>query len=209
MQSNSGYSMARPLAFDFASDDNVLDMKDEYMFGNYLVCPVTHPLSETTVRKVYLPKGATWIDYWSDQKNEGGQWLDYDLSKQSTSNSLPLTGGQGWVFPLFVRAGSIIPTTEVAEYTAAQIGKPVTINIYPGNNAEFTLYEDEGDNYNYEKGAYTLIPMTWDEAKHILTIGSRTGSFPGMQASRTFIVKTPTSTKSVKYKGKEIRIKLK
>ena len=164
------------------------------MFGDYLVCPVTHPMKETTSRRVYLPKGAQWIDYWSGKHYEGGQWID----RTTTISTMPL----------FVKAGSIIPTTEVAEYTDAQIGKPVTINIYPGNDADFTLYEDEGDNYNFEKGAYSMIPMSWNDAKQTLTIGQRNGSFPGMLQSRTFIVKTPKGQKAITYKGKITKVKL-
>jgi len=201
MQSNSGYSMARPLAFDYPQDDNVLDIKDEYMFGDYLVCPVTHPLAETSIRKVYLPEGSTWLDYWTGKTYKGGQWLDYYL----VGNTTPLGVGG---LPLLVRSGSIIPTTEVAEYTAAQVGKPITINIYPGGDAEFTFYEDEGDNYNYEHGDFSLIPMKWDDKKHTLTIASRTGSFPDMQTSRKFIIKTPTKSKTITYKGKKKSIKL-
>lgn len=192
-QSNGAYSMARLLAFDFANDDNVLDIKDEYMFGDFLVCPVTHPMKETTSRRVYLPKDTQWIDYWTGKQYEGGQWIDCSVSIST--------------MPLFVKAGSVIPTTEVAEYTDAQIGKPVTINIYPGNDADFTLYEDEGDKYNFEKGAYSMIPMSWNDTKQTLTIGQRNGSFPGMLQSRTFIVNTPKGQKTVTYKGKKITVK--
>ena len=189
------YSMARLLAFDFPEDTTVLDLKDEYMFGDFLVCPVTSPLGESKgLRKVYLPKGSLWIDYWTGKTEEGGKWID---CKSDIST-----------LPLFVKAGSIIPTTEVAEYTAAQIGKPVTINIYPGNDCDFTIYEDEGDNYNFEKGAFSTIPMTWNDKKKTLTIGQRQGSFDGMLNTRTFIVKTPKGEKTITYKGQKTTIKL-
>lgn len=191
-QSKGAYSMARLLAFDFPEDTTVLDMKDEYMFGDFLVCPVTSPIKETATRKVYLPKGSKWIDYWTGKAEEGGKWIDCK-SEIST-------------IPLFVKAGSIIPTTEVAEYTAAQVGKPVTINIYPGADCEFSIYEDEGDNYNYEKGAFSTIPMTWNDKKNTLTIGQRQGSFDGMLNTRTFIVKTPKGEKTVTYKGQKTTI---
>ena len=193
-QSKGAYSMARLLAFDFPEDTTVLDMKDEYMFGDFLVCPVTSPIKETATRKVYLPKGSQWTDYWTGKTEEGGRWIDCK-SEIST-------------MPLFVKAGSIIPTTEVAEYTAAQIGKPITINIYPGADCEFSIYEDEGDNYNYEKGAFATIPMTWNDKKNTLTIGQRQGSFDGMLNTRTFIVKTPKGEKTVTYKGQKTTIKL-
>lgn len=187
----NSYTMAHPLAFDFADDEDVLDIKDEYMFGNYLVCPVTKP--SVSSRKVYLPKGTSWIDYWTGEKLEGGKWVD----SASPINKLPL----------FVKAGSIVTTTEVAEYAAAQIGKPVTITVYPGADAEFTLYEDEGDNYNFEKGAYSTIPLRWNDAKKVLTIGNREGSFDGMLQTRQLIVKTPRGVKTINYKGKKLNIK--
>ena len=193
-QSKGAYSMARLLAFDFPEDTTVLDLKDEYMFGDFLVCPVTSPLGESKgLRKVYLPKGSQWIDYWTGKTEEGGKWID---CKSDIST-----------LPLFVKAGSIIPTTEVAEYTAAQIGKPVTINIYPGNDCDFTIYEDEGDNYNFEKGAFSTIPLTWNDKKNTLSIGQRQGSFDGMLNTRTFIVKTPKGEKTITYKGQKTTIK--
>lgn len=195
MQSNSGYSMVRPLAFDYPEDTKVLDIKDEYMFGDYLVCPVTHPMSEKDCRSVYFPKGNNWIDVNSGKTYAGGSSAQFKTFVDS--------------IPLFVREGSIIPThTEVAEYTDAQAQKPITINVFPGNDAEFTLYEDEGDNYNYEHGAYSTIKMSWNDAKHTLTIQARNGSFPGMQIQRTFFVETPHKQKTIKYKGKKINIKL-
>lgn len=193
-QSKGSYSMARLLAFDFPEDDAVLDMKDEYMFGDFLVCPVTHPIKESATRKVYLPKGALWIDYWTGKQEEGGKWIDC----QSEISTLPL----------FVKAGSIIPTTEVAEYTNAQIGKPITINVYPGADCGFTIYEDEGDNYNYEKGAFSTIPLSWNDKKNTLTIGQREGSYEGMAAQSTIIVKTPKGEKTITYKGKKVSVKL-
>lgn len=193
-QSKGSYSMARLLAFDFPEDDAVLDMKDEYMFGDFLVCPVTHSIKESATRKVYLPKGALWIDYWTGKQEEGGKWIDC----QSEISTLPL----------FVKAGSIIPTTEVAEYTNAQIGKPITINVYPGADCEFTIYEDEGDNYNYEKGAFSTIPLSWNDKKNTLTIGQREGSYEGMAAQSTIIVKTPEGEKTITYKGKKVSVKL-
>lgn len=196
-QSFGNYSMARLLAFDFADDEQVLDIKDEYMFGDFLVCPVTDPGVAT--RKVYLPKGTNWVNYWTKAKLNGGQWVD------AACDNLTL--------PLFVREGAIIPTTEVAEYTDAQVGKPITINIYPGADAKFSLYEDEGNNYNYEKGAKSTIAMSWNDAKRTLTIDAREGSFDGMLSQRTFVVTTQgldkqAKTKTIKYKGNKITVKL-
>jgi len=211
-QSRQGYTMARMLAFDFADDRTVLDLKDEYMFGRFLVCPVTHPMNEKTSRRVYLPQSSNgkssngklsncklsnckWIDYWTGKQYEGGQWIEQEVSIDR--------------LPLFVRSGSIIPTTEVAQWTDAQVTKPVTLHIYPGADAHFELYEDEGDNYNFEQGAFSTIAFDWDEARQRLTIGSREGSYPGMMTRRTFIIEMNGMQKQVSYKGKQISVTMK
>jgi alpha-D-xyloside xylohydrolase len=87
-----------------------------------------------------------------------------------------------------VKAGSILPLGPRVQYANEQPGAPIELRIYPGADGVFTLYEDEGDNYNYEKGKYTTIPISWDEAKNTLTIGKRSGNFPGMLKERTFHV---------------------
>ena len=203
-QSRQGYTMARMLAFDFADDVAVRDLKDEYMFGRFLVCPVTYPMSEKTTRRIYLPTplshrrgagGEAWIDYWTGKLYDGGQWIEQAVSIDR--------------LPLFVRAGSIIPTTEVAQWTDAQVSKPVTLHIYPGADAHFDLYEDEGDNYDFEQGACSTIAIDWDETKQRLTIGRREGSFPGMQVQRTFLVEMNGQQKQVTYKGKQISVTMK
>lgn len=198
-QSRDSYTMARLLAFDFAADAQVLDLKDEYMLGDVLVCPVTEPGANT--RRVYLPKGASWIDYWSNKSYKGGQWIDAAcaLSESNQSGSIPL----------FVKAGAIIPTTEVTPYADAQIGKPLVLTVYPGADASFTFYEDEGDNYNFEQGAYCTIVMQWNDKKHKLTIGECQGSYPGMNSERKLVVKMPDGVeKTVNYKGKKLTVKL-
>lgn len=192
-QHSGSYSMARLLAFDFPEDTEVHDIKDQYMFGDFLACPVTSPSVKT--RRVYLPKGTRWMDYWTKQDYDGGQWIEA---------ATPIDQ-----LPLYVRQGAIIPTTEVAEYTEAQIGKPVTINVYPGKSNTFVLYEDEGDNYRYEQQACSRIALAWDDAKRTLTIMERQGSFEGMQQTRTFIVQMPNGkSKTVTYKGRSLKVKL-
>ena len=184
-QSLHDYTMARPLAFDFAQDAEVLDLKDEYLFGDLLVCPVTDP--GVSSRRVYLPSGTSWIDYWTGNVCEGGRWIEADA---------PI--GQ---LPLYVRAGSIIPTTAVAEYTTAQVGQPITLQIYPGRDASFTLYDDEGDSYRYEQGEYATIELQWNDRARTLSIGERHGSYRGMPSECTFVVKTPMGDKTVVYRG--------
>jgi len=136
-----------------------------------------------------------WIDYWTGKQYEGGQWIEQEVSIDR--------------LPLFVRSGSIIPTTEVAQWTDAQVTKPVTLHIYPGADAHFELYEDEGDNYNFEQGAFSTIAFDWDEARQRLTIGSREGSYPGMMTRRTFIIEMNGMQKQVSYKGKQISVTMK
>ncbi|WP_286138672.1 TIM-barrel domain-containing protein [Duncaniella freteri] len=189
------YTMARLLAFDFPDDPNVFDIKDQYMFGNIMVCPVTAPGAKS--RKVYLPhssSGEKWTDYWSGTIYEGGGWIDIET---------PIDR-----LPLFVRGGSLIPTAQPTEYADAQIGSPITINVYPGRDSEFEFYEDEGDNYNYESGSYTTIRINWNDRKRILTLNAQKGSYPGMPTSRKITIKTPWGERSVNYNGKKTNIRI-
>ena len=125
-------------------------------------------------RDVYLPGKGDWYDFWSGQRQTAGQTLSVET---------PLDH-----IPLYVRAGSILPMGPELQYAAEKPADPIELRVYRGADGAFTLYEDEGDNYNYEKGAFAQIPMTWDEAKQTLTIGDRKGSFPGMLTKRTFQV---------------------
>ena len=193
MQTMHGYTMTRLLAFDFPDDTNVFDIKDQYMFGNIMVCPVTAPGAKS--RKVYLPRssaGDKWTDYWSGTVYESGGWVDIET---------PIDR-----LPLFVRGGSLIPTSQPTEYADAQIGRPIIINVYPGRDSEFEFYEDEGDNYNYESGSYTTIRMKWNDKKRILTINTQKGSYPGMPTSRRITINTPWGKKTIDYKGKKTDI---
>ena len=194
MQTLDNYTMARMLAFDFATDTAALDIKDEYMYGRVLVCPVTE--QGATSRRVYLPMGAdgktVWVDFWTGEVYEGGQWIVAEAPIHR--------------LPLFVRGGSIIPSTEVAQHTGAQRDLPIIVNVYPGADATFTLYDDEGDGYRYEQGAYATVELRWDDARRVLHIGKRRGSFEGMPAERTFIIRTPWGEKQLTYKGKGVKV---
>ena len=150
----SGYTMARPLAFDYPDDEAVYDLKDEYLFGNILVCPVTRTLAEAKSRKVYLPKGNRWYDFWTNESYDGGQWIEVAVSIDR--------------LPLYVKAGSIIPTSDVVEYSAAQADKPITLNVYPGADTSFSLYQDSGDGYAFEQGDYSIIKFEWNDSKQQL-----------------------------------------
>jgi alpha-D-xyloside xylohydrolase len=202
MVGSGGYTMMRPLVMDFQSDTNVFNIPDQYLFGPALMpCPVT--VAGATNRNVYLPSGATWYDFWTGATNAGGQ----TISAAATIDKLPL----------FVRAGSIIPYGPAIQY-AMQTNDPVELRVYRGAGGSFTLYEDEGDNYDYETGSYATIPFTWDDTTQTLTIGARQGGFPGMLTNRTFrivwvsgshgsgVALTPTADAVVNYGGNSVQI---
>lgn len=164
-------TMMRPLIMDFRADTNVYNLPDQFMFGPALMaCPVTHP--GDFHRRVYLPEtSAPWYDFWTGNSVAGGQFMAADSPIET--------------MPLYVRAGSIIPLGPKIEYTA-QATDPIELRVYRGANASFTLYEDEGDNYNYEEGVYSLIPISWNENAQTLTIGERQGRFRGMTRQHIF-----------------------
>jgi alpha-D-xyloside xylohydrolase len=167
---DQGYTMMRPLVMDFRADTNVFSIPDQFLFGPALmVCPVTQ--AKAVNRNVYLPAGTAWTDFWTGKTQPGGQILE--------------TASPIETLPLFVRAGSIIPFGPAIEY-AAQSADPMELRVYPGADGSFTLYEDEGDNYNYERGVRATIPISWDEKSKTLTLGKRSGKFPGMLKQRTF-----------------------
>lgn len=194
-QSNGGYSMARMLAFDWSHDAEVLDIKDQYMFGDFLVCPITAPLSESGTRRLRLPSGTRWTDWWTGRQYDGGQWMD-----------MPLTLDR---LPLFVRAGAIVTTTAPAEHTGAQTCDTVTVHVYPGADGSFSLYEDAGDGYAYEHGECARISMKWNDKRGRLSIGRREGGFDGMLQRRLFIIKTADGRScTVHYDGRPVTARL-
>ncbi len=165
-------TMMRGLVMDFRNDPQVYNIPDQYLFGPaIMVNPVTKAGAET--RKVYLPAGTSWTDFWTGESTPGGQ---------SIEAAAPIG-----TLPLYVRAGSIIPYGPEVQ-SAMEKADPIELRVYRGADGAFTLYEDEGDNYNYEKGVYATIPFTWDEKGKTLTIGARQGQFPGIMTSRTFRV---------------------
>ena len=123
-------------------------------------------------RPVYLPAGTQWVDFWTGQTLAGGQSIDADAPVDK--------------IPLLVKAGSIIPMGPFLQYAAEKPADPIELRIYPGADGRFTLYEDENDNYNYEKGVHASIAFHWDDAQRRLSIEDRIGSFPGMLKERRF-----------------------
>lgn len=199
------YTIMRPLVMDFTKDTNVNNIGDQYMFGTaFMACPVYTYKARS--RKVYFPQSEGWYDFYSGQFLQGG-------TEQTVAAPYER-------MPLYVRAGSIVPVGPEMEYTDQKTTDPVTLYVYAGKDGHFTLYEDEGINYNYEKGAYTTIPVAYNDASKTLTIGRRTGQFSGMMQQRTFkvVLVSPsrpvgygqeTAARTILYKGKKITTTLK
>ncbi|MBP1658966.1 MAG: alpha-xylosidase [Candidatus Aminicenantes bacterium] len=166
-------TIMRGLAMDFAEDRNVRDIADQYMFGpSLLVCPVT--AYKAREREVYLPVSAGWYDLATGAFFTGGRKI--------------VAAAPYEAMPVFVKAGSIVPFGPEIDYTAQRPADPIALFIYTGADAAFSLYEDEGTDYGYERGAYSLIPISYRESTGELTIGERMGRFPGMLEDRTFNV---------------------
>jgi alpha-D-xyloside xylohydrolase len=199
---SQAYTSMRPLVMEFRDDVRAQNIGDEFMYGPaFLVSPVTEPAAST--RQVYLP-AAKWYDFWTGSAIEGGQMINAIT---------PLDR-----LPVYVRAGSIVPLGPEEEWSTEKPEDPIELRIYRGANGDFTIYEDENDNYNYEKGAYATIPLHWDDTSHTLTIGERTGQFPGMLQNRSFhlvfvgdnhgvgVNPTEEADKVVPYSGTQITI---
>ncbi|WP_109486077.1 glycoside hydrolase family 31 protein [Occallatibacter savannae] len=194
-------TLMRPLVMDWRDDVDAQDTGDEYLFGPaILVSPVT--TQGATSRRVYLPK-AEWYDFWTGAKMDGARYINAEA---------PLDK-----LPLFVRAGSILPLGPAMEWSTQKPADPIEIRIYPGADGDFTLYEDENDNYNYTKGQHATIRLQWDDTAKTLTIGARQGSFPGMIAKHTFNVIVvaqshgagaleSTQARRVEYSGDQVQI---
>jgi alpha-D-xyloside xylohydrolase len=202
---HDNYTIMRGLAMDFAKDTAVLNIADQFMFGpSLLINPVYQ--HKHTSREVYLPKGAGWYDLYSGKWLAGGLKIIADAPYEK--------------MPVFVKAGSIIPFGPDLQYTSEKPADTITLNIYTGADASFNLYEDEGTNYNYEKGAFSIIPIKYNEAAKTLTIDNRRGSFNNVLQKRIFRINIFSSGKTksldfdngydkqISYEGKLLLIKI-
>ena len=214
-------SYMRPLFADFAQDKQVWNVADEFMFGrSILAAPIVNPqYTEEAIIKEdamtgwdrktvsdgspvgvvdwtatksatkYLPKGTTWYDFWTGKRYKGGQSVKLETQLNRV--------------PMFVRAGSIVPMGPEMQYVGEKSWDQLELRVYPGADGQFVLYEDEGDGYNYEKGAYSTINIKWNERTRTLTIGERQGNFKGMIQQRRFTIVSPDGNqKTVEYSGK-------
>jgi len=199
------YTMMRALVMDFNGDSNVYDIKDQWMFGpSLMACPVTQYKART--RSVYLPKQTGWYDFYTNKHYAGGETITADAPLER--------------IPVYVPEGSIIPFGPEIEYTDEKPAELINLYVYAGRDGKFTLYEDEGTNYNYEQGKYATIDFAYDNAHRTLTIGNRKGSFNGMLNNRRFniVLISPSNVqplnmeqpkgKLVSYAGKTLKVKL-
>lgn len=193
------YTIMRALVMDFGKDAHTHNISDQYMFGSSLmVCPVYTYKART--REVYFPAGTNWYDFESGKMITGGQTLSVNAPYER--------------MPIFVKAGSILPMGKDIQSTQESQSSDLTLKIYTGANGEFTLYEDEGTNYNYEKGKYLTIKIEYNENTKNLTINDTKGQYQGMPSCRLFRLEwiSPDgknhATNPVQYKGKQISIKL-
>jgi alpha-D-xyloside xylohydrolase len=224
---SNGDSYLRPLFSDFAHDRRIWEMTDEFMFGrSILATPILEPqyTEEKIIREdamtgwdrkqasggspvgaidwtapktaaKYLPKGTSWYDFWTNKHYRGGQQVTLDTSIDRV--------------PMFVRAGSILPLGPEVQYVGEQPWDNLEIRLYPGADGTFTLYEDEGDDYNYEKGYYATITFHWNDRSRTLTIGTRQGGYKGMIFDRHFNIVLPNGKQQkVSYQGNEVVVKL-
>jgi alpha-D-xyloside xylohydrolase len=199
------YTMMRGLIMDFNGDWQVTNIKDQWMFGPALmVCPVAHYKAPN--RSVYFPKQTGWYNLYSGEYVEGGQSLIVDAPYER--------------IPVFVREGSIIPFGPEIQYSDEKPAELINLYVYAGKDGQFMLYEDEGVNYNYEKGKYATIDITYDDSSKTITFGKRNGQFNGMLKQRRFNVVLITREqpkalnmenpegKLVQYNGKAVSIQL-
>lgn len=201
------YTMMRGLVMDFNGDEKVLDIKDQWMFGSALMaCPVGE--YQKYSREVYLPKQKGWYDFYTGAYHAGGQTIVADAPFDK--------------IPVFIPEGAILPIGPEMQWSDEKKPELIDLYVYAGKDGSYTLYEDEGTNYNYEKGKYAVIDFKYDDARKQVTIGARKGSFDGMLQKRRFniilvdqkkqqgvnLAKSPKG-KVVKYAGQAMTVKLK
>ncbi|MCD0464958.1 TIM-barrel domain-containing protein [Flavobacterium sp. ENC] len=199
------YTIMRPLFMDFAADKKVQNVSDQFMFGpSFMVCPVYK--YEARTRNVYFPEGTNWFDFYTGRYITGGQQLNVDAPYEH--------------IPLFIREGAIIPVGPEMQYSTEKKADKIVLYVYMGQDGKFTLYEDENENYNYEKGSFSNIAFNYNEASGTLTIGAQKGKFDGMIKNRKFVIVAVSKEnpkaftydaagKEISYDGNQQTVKLK
>ncbi len=197
MAYHNDYTLMRSLAMSYTGDKQTYGISDQFLLGPALMaCPVYTYKARN--RDVYFPAGTDWYDFYSGKLIAGGAKKIIDAPLEQ--------------IPLFVPAGSILPIGPVMQYASEKMADNIEIRVYKGKDGKFSLYEDEGTNYNYEKGAFSTISFEYNNAEGTLTIGDRKGSFQGMPVNRIFhiiaIGKTTSGPKTVQYNGSRTVVKL-
>jgi len=197
MAYHNDYTLMRSLAMSYTNDKKTFGVSDQFLLGPALmVCPVYSYKARN--REVYFPAGNKWYDFYSNKQIEGGQKVSVEAPLER--------------IPLFVPAGTILPVGPVMQYASEKKAENIEIRVYQGKDGKFSLYEDEGTNYNYEKGAFSTISFDYNDAEGTLTIGDRKGSFDWMLTNRifrvVFINKTTSEPKTIQYNGSKTVVKL-
>jgi alpha-glucosidase (family GH31 glycosyl hydrolase) len=186
----SGMPIMRALWLHFPDDAKAVECGDEYLWGrSILVAPVVE--NEATTRRVYLPRGA-WYDFWTAERLEGGREIDRPVDLETT--------------PLYVRAGSILPLGPVKQFTAERVDEPLSVSIYPGADASFLLYEDDGSSFDYRKGEWMGIQMAWDDARRVFKMHLASGSRMLPSGTRAITLQLAGTKRSVTFEGKPVDV---
>jgi alpha-glucosidase (family GH31 glycosyl hydrolase) len=186
----TGMPIMRPLWLHFPTDPKAVECGDQYLWGkSVLVAPVVE--KGATARRVYLP-ASTWYDFWTGERLEGGREISRPVDLET--------------IPLYVRAGSIVPLGPVKQFVDEKVDGPLSITIYPGADASFLLYEDDGISFNYRKGDWTGIQMTWNDARRTLKLQLAAGSRMLSPEPRPIVVQLAKATRSVTFKGEPVEV---
>ncbi len=185
---NNGSTIMRPLVMDYRNELKAISQSYEFMFGkSILVAPVVEP--GANVNEVYLPETSNWYDFWTGRQIKGGQTIKTDTPLDKIA--------------LFIKAGSILPKGKKVQYASESKNDSLEIRIYEGADCEFTLYDDEGDNYNYEKGNYSKTTFSWNNTERSLSISKREGTYNGMPNEQTFNVILISGNKNIGFNSTE------
>jgi len=188
----TGLPVMRALWLHYPDDSIAVARGDEYLWGrNVLVAPVVE--QGATTRQLYLPRGG-WYDFWTGERQEGGREISRKVDLETT--------------PLYVRAGSILPLGPVKQYTGEQVDEPLTVSIYPGGDASFLLYEDDGSSFNYRKGEWMGTQMNWNDGRRVLTMRLAKGSRMLPPLRRNILVKMGDATKVAVFSGRTLEVRL-
>src|SRR5260370_2936484 len=187
----TGLPVMRELWLHYPEDPGAVARGDEYLWGrNVLVAPVVE--QGATSRQLYLPRGG-WYDFWTGERQEGGREISRKVDLETT--------------PLYVRAGSILPLGPVKQYTAEQVDEPLTISIYPGADASFLLYEDDGSSFNYRNGEWMVTQMNWNDGRRVLTMALHEGSRMMAPVRPNVVVKMGDATRAVVFSGQTAEVR--